>query len=297
MGRYVYVPEEWSRQARAADIRSTIARIVAGVFFGGLLLSAAVFGVILWSRRQYAPMVSLLGAALMLAASIVNAGNGWPAVIASLSTAQPLPLQLGAVAGVGLVGLALVSVLVGLALGAVPRRLADTVRLPERSAIAMGVSAGIVAAAVSAASAWLRTPAWAHSPEITPLNTMIPLLEIAIDPIPGFLTRLAVLLSLFVAVDRLDDRVDAPAHSGRRRPRARGDRGVRGAGRRRRPRVADGRGDHRRGARDRVRRAAPRRPVDDPAHPGDGRRARRRGPRCVRVRSRAPCRPRSWRQS
>ena len=32
---------------------------------------------------------------------------------------------------------------------------------------------------------------------------MIPFLEIAIDPIPGFLTRLAVLLSLFVAVDRL----------------------------------------------------------------------------------------------
>ena len=66
--------------------------------------------------------------------SVVNAANGWPAIMASLSTAQPLPLQLGAVAGVGLVGLALVSALVGLALGAVPRRLADMVRLPERDA-------------------------------------------------------------------------------------------------------------------------------------------------------------------
>ena len=61
----------------------------------------------------------------MLAASLVNAANGWPAIMASLSTAQPLPLQLAAIAGVGLVGLTLVAALVGLALGAVPRRLVD----------------------------------------------------------------------------------------------------------------------------------------------------------------------------
>ena len=120
--RYVFVPEDWARQERAAGIRSTIARILAGVIFGGVLLAAAVLGVIVWSRGRYAPVVFLLGTALMLAASLVNAANGWPAIMASLSTAQPLPLQLAAVAGVGLVGLTLVAALVGLALGAVPRR-------------------------------------------------------------------------------------------------------------------------------------------------------------------------------
>jgi hypothetical protein len=201
--RYVYVPEEWSRQQRAAGIRSTIARIFAGVLFGGLLVAAAVIGVIVWSRGRYTPLVFLLGTTLMLGASLVNAANGWPAIMASLSTAQPLPLQLGAVAGVGLVGLALVSALVGLALGAVPRRLMETVRLPDRDAIPMGIAGGLVAAAVSAAGTWLRTPPWARIPDITPLNTVIPFVEVATDPIPGFLIRLAVLLALFIAIDRV----------------------------------------------------------------------------------------------
>ena len=99
--RYVFVPEDWTRQERAAGIRSTIARILAGVIFGGVLLAAAVLGVIVWSRGRYAPVVFVLGTALMLAASLVNAANGYPTILASLSTAQPLPLQLAAVAGVG----------------------------------------------------------------------------------------------------------------------------------------------------------------------------------------------------
>ena len=83
---------------------SVIVRILAGILFGGLLLWAAIIGVILWSRGRYSPVVFLLGAALMLVAAVANGANGFPAIMASLSTAQPLPLQLGAVAGVGLVG-------------------------------------------------------------------------------------------------------------------------------------------------------------------------------------------------
>jgi hypothetical protein len=201
--RYVFVPEEWNRQERAAGTRSTIARIFAGVLFGGLLLAAAVLGVIVWSRGRYAPRVFLLGTALMLAASLVNAFNGYPAMLAQLSTAQPLPLQLGALAGVGLVGLALVSALVGLALGAVPRRLIEMGRLPDREAIVLGISGGFIVAAVSAAATWLRTPPWARNADITPLHTVIPFVEVATDPITGFLTRLAVMLAMFTAIDRM----------------------------------------------------------------------------------------------
>jgi hypothetical protein len=211
------VPEEWNRQERAAGIRSTIARIFAGVLFGGLLLAAAVLGVIVWSRGRYAPRVFLLGTALMLAASLVNAFNGYPAILAQLSTAQPLPLQLGAIAGVGLVGLALVSALVGLALGAVPRRLIEMGRLPDREAIVLGISGGFIAAAVSAAAMWLRTPPWARNPDLTPLHTVIPFVEVATDPITGFLTRLAVLLAMFTAIDRMTTgwtRLRIPAAAG-----------------------------------------------------------------------------------
>jgi hypothetical protein len=139
----------------------------------------------------------------MSIASVVNAVNGYPTILASLSTAQPLPLQLGAIAGVGLVGLTLVAALVGLTLGAVPRRLAETGRLPEREAILLGVAGGLVAAGVAAAATWVRTPPWAHLPDLTPLNTVSPFVEVAIDPITGFLTRLAVMLAMFLGLDHL----------------------------------------------------------------------------------------------
>jgi hypothetical protein len=199
--RYVFVPEDWTRQERAAGIRSTIARILAGVIFGGVLLAAAVLGVIVWSRGRYAPVVFVLGTALMLAASLVNAANGYPTILASLSTAQPL--RLAAIAGVGLVGLTLIAALVGLALGAVPRRLVDMGRLPDRDAILLGIAGGLVAAGVAGIGTWLRTPPWARLPDIAALNTAIPFVEVATDPIAGFLTRLAVLLAMFIGIDRL----------------------------------------------------------------------------------------------
>jgi hypothetical protein len=138
---------------------------------------------------------------IMFVAALINAANGWPAVLAALSTAQPLPLQVGAVAGVGLVGLALVAVLVGLALGAVPHRLPAGARLPDRDALTLGLAAGAVAAAVSAGAGWLRTPPWGRFPEIAPLNTAWPFVEVATDPVTGYLTRLAVLLALFTGLD------------------------------------------------------------------------------------------------
>ncbi|HEY7058463.1 MAG TPA: lysostaphin resistance A-like protein, partial [Vicinamibacterales bacterium] len=52
-GRFVYVPEEWRRQERAAATRNTVLQVLVSVLFGGLLVGAAVSGVIAWSRRQY----------------------------------------------------------------------------------------------------------------------------------------------------------------------------------------------------------------------------------------------------
>ena len=203
VGRYVHVPEEWSRRERAAGIRATVVRILTGTVFGGLLLTTAVLGVIAWSRHRYSPILFLSGAALMLLASVANAGNRWPAMMAALSTAAPLPLQLAALAGVGLIGLGLVAALVGLVLGGMPSRIASSGMLPPRDAVLLGVSAGCVAAAAMAAAAWLRTPEWAQTPDLAPLGTFVPPLDVATSPVSGFLTRLAVLLALFTGVDAI----------------------------------------------------------------------------------------------
>jgi len=200
VGRYVHVPEDWERAERAANTRNTILRIGSGLVFGGLLVAAAVLGVIAWSRGRYAPRLFFTTAALMLAASIADAANGWPTVLASLQTALPLGLQILGVVGIGLVALTMTSSLAGLAIGALPHRLANAGEIAERDALRLGIAAGAFGAAVAFAAAALRTPEWAGAPAVGPLGAYVPVLAVAIDPIAGFITRLAVLGSLFAFV-------------------------------------------------------------------------------------------------
>jgi len=198
--RYVYVPEQWERRQRAAETRNLILRIVTGIVFGGLLVSAAVAGVIAWSRARYAPRLFLAAAGFMLIASVIAAANAWPRTLALLPTALPLPVQLLGVIGLGLVALTITSSLVGLAIGAQPPRLMASGTLSERDALQLGVAVGLFGAAVSAGAAWLRTPAWAETADITAMGTYLPVLGMAIDPVPGFHTRMAVVFSVLVSI-------------------------------------------------------------------------------------------------
>jgi Type II CAAX prenyl endopeptidase Rce1-like len=201
-GRFVYVPEEWQRQDRAAETRNTILRIGSTLVFGGLLVGAAVAGVILWSRRQYTPRLFLVAAATTFVVSVAKFANGWPTVLAVIPTAVPLPIALAGVIGIGMVGLILTSSLVGLALGAQPLRLGTCLDLPDRDARILGGAAGLFGAAVGMTAAWLRTPAWAQFPDLTPLGNVAPILQVVMEPITGWLTRTAVILATLVTVER-----------------------------------------------------------------------------------------------
>jgi hypothetical protein len=200
IGRFVFVPEEWERRQRATDTRNLILRIVVGVVFGGLLVSAAIAGVIAWSRKQYAARVFFAAAALMLVASVAGAVNAWPTTFAQLPTALPLPLQLGAAIGIGLVALTITSSLVGLATGALPHRLTISAGLPERDAILLGAAAGFFGAALLGGISSLVTPSWAHAPYVAPLGTVVPVFEVATDPITSYLTRGAIILSFLASI-------------------------------------------------------------------------------------------------
>ena len=68
----------------------------------------------------------------------------------------PLALQVDRAVALGLAGLALQGTMVGLALGAMARRLARAGRLPEREALHLGVAAGFFGAASSQGVAALR---------------------------------------------------------------------------------------------------------------------------------------------
>jgi hypothetical protein len=202
-GRYVFVPESWEREQRAALTRNFIVQVGTSIVFGGLLLAAAIGGMIAWSRGRYAPKYFLAAAALMLVVSAAAFLNRWPTVIASLPTAAPLPVQVVGVLAVGLVGVTLLAAMIGLAVGAMPKPLAQTGRLPDRDAVQLGIAAGLAGAAATALAAALRTPAWARFPTIDALGTAVPALQQAIDPIGGFLTRMTVIVAALVTLERV----------------------------------------------------------------------------------------------
>jgi hypothetical protein len=124
-------------------------------------------------------------------------------VLANLNTAAPLALQLIGILAVGFVGLALLSALIGLAIGAVPHRLAGPGRINGRDAVRLGIAAGLTGAAAAALATSLRTPAWAQFPVVSPLGTVVPFVATAVDPIAGFLTRLAVITATLGTIDRI----------------------------------------------------------------------------------------------
>jgi hypothetical protein len=173
--------------------------------FAGLLVAAAVTGVIAWSRRRFAPLVFLLGTALMLSVSIVRYANNAPTIFYALPTAAPLHLQVIGIVGISLVGLAVSATLVGLVLGAAPQRLAAAGTLPDRDAFRLGTAAGLFAAAVSAAAGWLRVPAWGRLPSLDAAGTFVPIVQTSLDPLPRVLMASAVLLSAILTVDRFTD--------------------------------------------------------------------------------------------
>ena len=203
VNRFVFVPDEWDRQMRATSTRNIILRILGAMIFAGLLLGAAVSGVIAWSRRRYTPRLFFVTAMLMFVISVAKSANNWPALLAALSTEAPLELQLAGGIGLGLVGLILNAALVGLALGAVPQRLAGAAAVPDRDALKLGAAAGFFAAAVAAIAAWMRTPEWAQMPGLDPAGAMIPILQAGIDPLPRVFMASAIMLPALILVDQV----------------------------------------------------------------------------------------------
>ncbi|HTM23698.1 MAG TPA: hypothetical protein VL225_00810 [Vicinamibacterales bacterium] len=202
-GRYVYVPEEWQRQQRAGSTRNFIIQIATSVVFGGLLLSAAIAGMVAWSRSLYTPRLFLAAAVLVFLVSAANILNNAPLVIAVLPTAAPLIVQLTGVIAASMIGLTLIGALVGLAIGALPHRLAPLGRLSDRDALRLGVAGGLFGAAAAAVAALVRTPIWAQFPSVNSLGAAVPLLQLALEPIGGFMTRLAVVTATLATIERL----------------------------------------------------------------------------------------------
>jgi hypothetical protein len=198
-GRFVFVPEEWQRLARAADTRNLILQVLAAVVFGSILATSGVFGMIAWSRRRYTARLFFAAAGVMFLVRLVQEINDWPATLAGLPTFAPLKITVPGVAATGLVGLAIIAVLVGLPMG----HLRPTSAVPVRDAERVAVSAGLFGGMAAAVAGWLMTPAWARFPDVASYGTLVPLLQTALNPIAPSLTQTATVLALCLGLERL----------------------------------------------------------------------------------------------
>jgi hypothetical protein len=200
--RFVYIPEDWLRAERNAQ---TIATVVqgAGVLIAVVMVIAGMIAAIVsWSRRQFSVRLFLAVAAAFLGLSAVSLINNFPALLASLSTSQPLQLQLAVLIASSAVGLLVEAAALGLIAGAVPMWSAAD-RLEPRIALEIGLALGAAAAGAIVVSAMRGSgPMW---PSYAGAAALVPLLSAATAPVAALILRITMLMLIVATANRMSD--------------------------------------------------------------------------------------------
>ncbi len=201
--RYVFLPEEWRRADEQRRTALSIAGIASSILLGLLLVGGAVVAVVRWTRGAFDLRLALVVAGIALVAAVVTAANSWPGLMNTLSTAQPLPLQLGIRLTGFLISAGLIATLLGLLAGytAVPAR-TDTGadHTPAvRTGLALGLGVlGVPAAAGSALGGAL--PPWSG---YVPASAVAPWLAAAVEPVQAYLTLALMALLVVTSANTL----------------------------------------------------------------------------------------------
>ena len=199
--RLVFVPEDWERSDRALQSVFRTGGIIKGVAAAVIFITGIALALVAWSRKKMAGRVALSLFGLIFASMLLATWNRWPATVAGFSNAQPLELQqlmsvVGPLVG-GLFAAGGVALLAGLAVRWVrPSPLAE-----NRAALA-GAGAGLAVAGGLALVGLMHAgvgPAW---PSYGAAGCYLPWFAPVLGAIPQFLSRTAVLLFVFGALDR-----------------------------------------------------------------------------------------------
>lgn len=201
--RFVYIPEDWERTERNAQTISTIVQIGGTVLAALMVIGGLIAAIISWTRRQFAVRLFLAVGGIFLVTLLIRAINNFPTLMANLSTAQPLRLQLAVLVASSIVGLGGMAAAMGLIVGAVPRWSPIGRGLDARTAVMLGLAVGAIAAAARAAGAALAPPMGPVWPSYTDAATLVPLLGGTLAPFVAMLTRSVVLLLIVSSANRL----------------------------------------------------------------------------------------------
>jgi hypothetical protein len=200
--RYVFVPEEWSRNERAKRNLPTIFAIVCTIIVAAIVIAGAVVGAIYWSRkRPFSARAFVCVASAVFVLGALNVLNNWPALAAQASTAQPLQLQLG----IAIIMALVVGVFTAIGLGLVAGIVAAHIHAGDaslRNGVLMGICTGLALAGATAVARHvmpLMTPLWGN---LAPASAYIPLVAAALSPVGGLFTQALILFMVVYAVNR-----------------------------------------------------------------------------------------------
>jgi hypothetical protein len=160
-GRFVHLPETWTRGEQEIDNRLQVVALGGLVVFFAAGLAALVVGILGFVRHRVDTRALALVFAATFVIALLSAANAWPVIAMQLSTTEPLASQLttktlGGVAS-ALVGALLLALCAGVgAYGATtaPVRL----RIGRLPAVAAAVAAGAFVVGLQAALSALAIP-------------------------------------------------------------------------------------------------------------------------------------------
>jgi hypothetical protein len=203
LARYVYVPEEWSRNERAKRNLPGILSTICTVALVGIVLGASVVGIVRWSRRRAFSAAAFfkIGAVLFLI-SVVNVINNWPAQASQASTAQPLALTAAETISVSVIFGIFTAAALGLAAGLIAAKRTSVPDGAGRSYFLAAISLGFAFAGIGALARHASpqaVPLWGN---MGPASTFIPIVTAALSPVTGLFIQGIVLLTVIHAVHR-----------------------------------------------------------------------------------------------
>lgn len=203
--RYFHVPEHWSREQQGkAAIQSAIV-IFSWILIIVLLLAGLISGVVNWGRRPFSARYFLF---LFVGLGVLNLSsllNRLPAIMARLSTTEPIARQLLVKVGVSLIAVLVMAAASGLLI--VLLRSWISKGSPGWSWMRVGAGLGL-----GFAAAGLITLGSALAPKTAPTwgaydaaGTFVPILSAALQPFSTYIQITALLLLLYAGVDRFSD--------------------------------------------------------------------------------------------
>ena len=116
-GRFVHVPETWTRAEQERGNRLQVVGIAATVVIFAAGLAALVVGIIGWVRHRVDGRLLRIVFAATLVVAVASAANAWPSVAMRLTTTEPLAAQLTAKILGGVAAALLGALLAGLCAG------------------------------------------------------------------------------------------------------------------------------------------------------------------------------------